>query len=105
MKKCPFCAEEIQDEAIKCRFCNEFLADKPVEKKVHWSHSSSAVFLGFLVVGPLVIPLVWMNPHHSRNVKIGLTILILIVTFVLGSALSMSLKHLQQYLDLMKGIY
>ena len=62
-----------------------------------WYFKTYAFVLAFLCVGPLALPLAWINPRYKRSKKIFITVIILVISYLVFILLAKSTESIYTY--------
>ena len=85
------------------------MAEQPIQQetsgheKPKWYQRSSSLIIGFLVVGPFILPLVWFNPKYSSSKKVLYTVIILVVSALLIKMTIKSFETIGEYYHMLEG--
>ena len=74
------------------------------DKKIQWYFRKSFIIVAVFCVGPLALPLIWLRPQTTPTWKIGLTIGILVLSWILLQTTMESIRTLKEYYKLIDGL-
>lgn len=64
--------------------------------KLPWYFNQTSLVVGFLCVGPLILPLVWLHPKMKTSTKIVWTLVAAVLTYAMVVVTLDSIKKIQE---------
>ena len=73
------------------------MSEMPAKSPEKWYFSHAFVVGAVLMVGPLALPLIWLNPRYKAWTKIWVSVAIVVFTYVFAVAMHEAFTRLIAY--------